>query len=46
MKTQATRIAPPQPATGASEKIGNFLTLMVSGLALASLYMIDWSAFQ
>lgn len=44
-REQATRIEPQQPATSAAEKGGCLATLLITGAALCSLYMIDWSAF-
>ena len=45
MKPQATRIEPQRPANSPAEKGGCLLTLMITGAALASLYLIDWRAF-
>lgn len=45
MKSQATRIEPPQPATSAAEKGGCLLTLLLTSAALAALYLIDWRVF-
>lgn len=45
MRPQATRIAPPQPAESIAEKGCCLLTLLITGAALCSLYLIDWRAF-
>lgn len=46
MKPMATRIEPPRPADSIAEKGGCALTLLITGIALAALYMIDWGTFQ
>lgn len=45
MKSQATRIEPPQPATSAVEKGGCLITLIITGAALAALHVVDWRIF-
>lgn len=45
MKPQATRIEQQRPAESLAEKGGCLLTLLITGAALASLYLIDWRIF-
>lgn len=46
MKPMATRIEQQKPADSIAEKGGCALTLLITGIALAALYMVDWGLFS